>query len=139
MYETSEDLASEREAADLIQEAWRVTLRKLPISYGADWAIEKDNLIVGWGEFKRRKFDWGDFDSIMLSVRKVSDLLRLAEIEGKSFFFVQANDGLRYSQILATDRFRIGWGGRTCKTRDADDIEPVALLPIARFKVIPKS
>ena len=136
-YETSADLLAESNAASVIGEAWRVNLKKLPVSYGADWAIERDSMIVGWGEFKRRKFCWGDFDSIMLSVRKVADLIRLASIDGKAFFFVQADDGLRYVEISASDTYRVAWGGRTCKTRDNADIEPVVMIPLSKFKAIP--
>ena len=136
MYETSADLKAESDASAVIMRAWGVTLHKLPRSYGADWAIEKDSMIVGWGEFKRRKFSWGDFNSILVSARKVADLIRLAEVNGKAFFFVQANDGLRYAQICAEDKRRVAWGGRTCKTRDAEDVEPVVLIPTMKFKVI---
>ena len=111
-------------------------MHKVPDSYGADWMIERDGVHVGWGEYRRRDLEWGQYPTIMLSVRKVCDLIRLADVAGKSLFFVEANDGLRYVQIVASDQFAVEMGGRTCRTRDAADVEPVVQIPVDRFKLV---
>jgi len=135
-YETESDLAFESAAADAIEKAWGVVLTKIPDSYGADWMIQRDGKQVGWGEYKRRDITWDQYPSILLSVRKVCDLVRLADVAGKALFFVETNDGLRYTQIYAHDQFVIEIGGRTCKTRDAADVEPVVQLAVDRFKPV---
>jgi hypothetical protein len=136
-YESEHDLANERGAAAIIEPAWGVRLSKLPKSYGADWIIEREGKCVGWGEFKKRNMRWGDYPTIMLSVRKVADLIRLADVHGKSIFFVGAEDGLYFAEIGPMQNYEIEFGGRTCKTRDNADVEPVAKIPITKFRKIP--
>lgn len=136
MYETSADLKAEGDATYVIGEAWNVTLHKLPVSYQADWAIEKDGSIVGWGEFKRRRFKWGDYQSIILSVSKVRALLSLATVCGKALFFVKCDDAFMFVEIEESCLGNVSWGGRTCKTRDAGDIEPVVMIPAEKFKAV---
>lgn len=135
-YETARDLAAESNAAGVIAAAWGVEVKKIPDSYGADWMIERDGSHVGWGEYKRRNMVWGQYPTVVLSVRKVVDLIRLADVAGRSLFFVEANDGIRYASVLAHDQFRITMGGRTCRTRDAADVEPVVQIPVDRFKPV---
>lgn len=135
-YETDADLAAESSAAVVIEAAWGVKVTKIPDSYGADWMIERDGKHVGWGEYKRRSMTWGQYPTIVLSVRKVADLIRLADVAGRSLFFVEADDGMRYASVLAHDEFRIEIGGRTCRTRDAADVEPVVQIPVDRFKPV---
>ena len=135
-YETALDLSNEENAANVIEKAWGVSVSKIPDSYGADWMISRGKLQVGWGEYKRRKMSWGQYATIVLSVRKIADLIRLADVGGKALFFVEANDGLRYADVYANDQFQIEIGGRTCKTRDSADIEPVVHLKTSRFKKV---
>jgi hypothetical protein len=136
-YESEADLANERSAAEVIEPAWGVRLSKLPKSYGADWIIERDGKCVGWGEFKKRNMRWGDYPTIMLSVRKVADLIGLADVHGKAIFFVGVEDGLYFTEINPIEQYEIEFGGRTCKTRDRGDIEPVVKIPITKFRKIP--
>ena len=98
--------------------------------------ISRGGKQVGWGEYKRRDMVWGQYPTIVLSDRKVADLIRLADVSGKALFFVEANDGLRYAEVHAADRFEIEIGGRTCKTRDSADVEPVVHLKTIRFKEV---
>lgn len=135
-YETNLDLENEENAAKEIRECWGVDVVKIPDSYGADWMISRGGKQVGWGEYKRRDMVWGQYPTIVLSVRKVADLIRLADVSGKALFFVEANDGLRYAEVHAADRFEIEIGGRTCKTRDSADVEPVVHLKTIRFKEV---
>jgi hypothetical protein len=135
-YESESDLANERSAAEIIEPAWNVRLSKLPKSYGADWIIEREGKCIGWGEFKKRNMRWGQYPTIMLSVRKIADLIRLADIRGKSVFFVSVEDGLYFTMVSPLKDYEIEFGGRTSKTRDTADIEPVAQIPIAEFRKI---
>jgi hypothetical protein len=135
-YESESDLENERRAAEVIEPAWNVRLSKLPKSYGADWIIEREGKCVGWGEFKKRNMRWGQYPTVMLSVRKISDLIRLADICGKSVFFVSVEDGLYFTTISPLQDYQIEFGGRTSKTRDIADIEPVAQIPLEEFKKV---
>ena len=92
--------------------------------------------MLAWIEYKRRKFVWGQYPTVILSLRKVFALMRYASLGHKAMFVVEDDEGdMRYWPI-AEDEV-IGWmverGGRTANTRDDGDIEPVVMIPVARF------
>ena len=52
MYESDRDRINEDRIARRIEKAWRLELKKLPVSYKLDFAAVRDNVIVGWIEVK---------------------------------------------------------------------------------------
>ena len=138
-YENDKTLANEVEAAKRIESRWKCTLNKLPRSYEVDFAASRPGCgIVSWIEYKRRDMIWGDYPDIMLAVRKVEALHRLARIVGSSFFVVEDRTGeIRFARIDGQhwDGF-VEFGGRTRQTRDSGDIEPIVKIMLARFRVL---
>ena len=137
IYENAETLANEVEAAKRIEQRWNCTLDKLPRSYEIDFAASRPGFgIVAWIEYKRREMQWGQYPTIMLSVRKVDALHRFARLAGSSFFVVEDRTGeIRFSRIDGQywDNF-VEFGGRTRQTRDTADIEPIVKIQLERFK-----
>ena len=131
IYENAETLANEVEAAKRIEQRWNCTLDKLPRSYEIDFAASRPGFgIVAWIEYKRREMQWGQYPTIMLSVRKV------ARLAGSSFFVVEDRTGeIRFARIDGQywDNF-VEFGGRTRQTRDTADIEPIVKIQLERFK-----
>jgi|TARA_R110000782_G_scaffold30233_1_gene75213 hypothetical protein len=137
IYENAETLTNEVEAAKRIEQRWNCTLDKLPRSYEIDFAASRPGFgIVAWIEYKRREMQWGQYPTIMLSVRKVDVLHRFARLAGASFFVVEDRTGeIRFARIDGQhwDNF-VEFGGRTRKTRDTADIEPIVKIQLERFK-----
>ena len=137
IYENAETLANEVEAAKRIEQRWKCTLDKLPRSYEIDFAASRPGFgIVAWIEYKRRDMAWGQYPTIMLSVRKVDALRRFARLAGSSFFVVEDRTGeIRFARIDGQhwDSF-VEFGGRTRQTRDTADIEPIVKIQLERFK-----
>lgn len=142
LYESNEDRHNESAIAKRIERAWRVELKKLPMSYAVDYAVTRDNQVVGWVEVKRRNIA-PSWKSIIMSVRKWRDGCILASTTGFGWAFVveNARDGKLWwfdcSDVMDEDiDLTVEWGGRTKKTRDSGDIEPVIHLPTKMFKQV---
>lgn len=139
MYEDNEDRANEKTAKARLEKVWRVTLHKLPMTHPIDFVATFNDRVLAWIEYKKRGFIWGDYPSVIISVRKVSSLRRFAAIAGKALFVVEDKTGeLRATRIHLDERFDqvAMWGGQTRTTRDPTDIEPVVMLPLDRFRPI---
>lgn len=139
IYEDSESLGNEREAAKRIERRWNCTLHKLPRSYEVDFAATRPGTgVIAWVEYKCRKMRWGQYPDIVVSARKVDALIRMSRLCGKSFFVVEDEAGeIRYARIDGQhwDGF-VEVGGRTRQTRDSADVEPVVKVMLERFKFL---
>ena len=135
-YETSEDLKNENRARTQIERDWGVRLHKLPIAYKLDWVVCRDESIVGWGEFKKRKISINKYNTIMLSSMKVKEMVSYATVVGKAMFFVEFEEGLYFTEISPSDSRQGMWGGRTWQRRDNQDEEPVILIPVKNFRKV---
>ena len=139
MYEDEGDRANEQSAKARIEEEWGVLLHKLPTTHPIDFVATRGERILAWIEYKKRTFRWGDYPSVIISVRKISSLRRFASVVGKAIFVVEDRTGeLRAARIALDERFDLEacWGGQTQTTRDPTDIEPVVMLPLDRFRPI---
>lgn len=139
MYEDDGDRRNELSAKDRLEVAWKVTLRKLPKTHPIDFIAIRDGRIVAWVEYKKRSFAWGDYPTVIISVRKVSSLRKFSEVAGHPYFVVEDKHGeMRVARLTMLERFdrHTQLGGQTVTTRDPTDIEPVVMLPIARFKKV---
>ena len=138
-YETESDRQAEQAIAETVARAWRCALYKLPISYGFDFAVirgHKPEKVVAFVEVKRRHHSFGIYDDIMLSALK---LMKAKQVGVPVYFVVQWDDKTGYCELTDDLWESLAWGGRTSKTRDAADIEPVVHIPMARFKIIART
>lgn len=139
LFETRFDQIAERRILDKLKKTWGIEARKLPIKYGLDYMIWANNDRRAFIEIKHRDMAWGDYPTIMLSLHKVLKARELHLITGfPSLFVVEDNNGsTRYCNFAKIPQnASIEFGGRTAKTRDADDIEPVYMIPIKLFQPI---
>ena len=55
-YETKKDLEYEGSAINHVSKIWNVNFSKLPLSYKLDYAMYRNNNLMGFCEVKRRKY-----------------------------------------------------------------------------------
>ncbi len=142
MYESDRDRINEDRIARRIEKAWRLELKKMPVSYKLDFAAVRDNVIVGWIEVKRRRI-LPKWRTVMLSISKWREGCILSSSTGIGWAFVVENsvDGKLWwcdcsDMMEDEDSFQIEWGGRTKSTRDRADVEPVIHIPTKLFKQV---
>jgi hypothetical protein len=130
--ETPLDLEREKEAARRIEAAWRVRVTKLSeIAYRIDWAIDQNDRLVAWGEFKCRA---KRYDTLMISASKWLHGLDLANASRRPFLlFVQWPDGLHWHRAKA-EELSILLGGNS--RGQNGDIEPCIHIPADRFRLV---
>ena len=134
-YETQSDRDNELRAIPMIESALHGVARKLPDNHFADFVvIDATARVVAYVEFKCRSFQWGDYPTVMLSVSKFAKLVATRDVRVRSFFVVQDSSG----EIKAVDlqRADLDYGGRTSKTRDRRDVEPVVHIKTEQFRTI---
>ena len=138
LYETQDHLNVETSAKAKLEKAFGVTLNKLPISYNADFAVFKSNELIGFIEFRRRNMLHSKYPTIMLSYKKLLNMISLCSLTGtKSKFVVEFDDGIYYFDVpFIIDNSWVEFGGRTVQQRDSADIELIVQIPIENFKRI---
>jgi hypothetical protein len=111
---------------------WK-TLCKLKRSYYVDWAaINFDNSICGWVEFKKRTTPKLEYSTYMISAQKINSLLSLAQLtEAPCYLVVQWSDEFGVCSNFSDCEMRIG--GRMDRN-DPEDYEPCYMIPIERFR-----
>jgi len=134
-YETQADLSNEQEVADVLSDAWKIDLHKLPISYRLDFFVTKEGKGKAVVEVKSRNNTHDKYPTLMLSLSKWNHGIDFA-LCNKLAFVIAAKytDGVFYYKYSDKDEFSIEWGGRTVHTRDSADIEPVVHIPINKLK-----
>jgi hypothetical protein len=138
--ETAEMLAIEKEIADHFCGAFGATARKLGLEYRVDFAVYREGKTIrAFLEVKRRTFVWGQYPSAMMSFRKFIKGRELAKAFNLPFLFLvsDANGALYLCDLakLEIGDFTLEIGGRTDRN-DSQDIEPVAMIPIGKFKPV---
>jgi len=138
--ETPEDLAREDAARVLLCDKWQCKLMKLDDSlYRCDWALIRNNGLLGWGEYKYRgPTAWGEYNTVLLSVSKWVYMKQLAQQTNKPFFLVfEWGDQIVYGKWPPNTGmgYDIRWGGRTDRGQTGDE-EPVIMIPNTEFKII---
>ena len=143
-YETDQDRGNERIVRDILMEYHNCAFGKLTNAhYVLDYCGYEASTtkIIGWFEIKCRNMSWGQYDTIMLSLGKWREGLQYFFSTGVPFYFVVSTyDGVfQYKQSMIDvkhGRIICEYGGRTEKTRDAGDVEPVMMIPIDLFEKI---
>jgi len=140
IYENSVTLQDEANIQSLLERRFRVALHKMPISYQIDWLACRDDQAVAVIEYKRRHVKSSDYKTLVLSLKKWNAGLDYIRKNGLSFMFVaewQDQIGwLSISDPAEVQHFKIAYGGRTAKTRDSADVEPVVHIPVAAFRTL---
>lgn len=139
MYESGEDRQNEDLIRKAIEEHFGVFLHKLPTSYGIDYVATSDPTgmgLVGWYEAKfRGGMTWGQYPDVMVSVLKLRAAAGLRVSTNRPALFAVADQSgeIRVASLCDARPEWIRFGGRTLRTRDSADVEPVCHIPLDRF------
>lgn len=134
-YESSGDRDNEQAFKERLA-VGKCIAHKLPISYHVDFFAMREGRPV-WIEYKRRRHHFGQYDDVMLSALKWWHGTSLAIRTGGTFVFaVEFDDQTRSVKWSEADQWqpRLEYGGRTSKTRDGADVEPVVHIEVTRFE-----
>jgi hypothetical protein len=99
IYETPVDLKNEREVADYLSAKWKCNFVKLKISYGLDFGVVQDGVLVATAEIKCRNYTSKQIDGwggLMLSASKSH---RAAEWTVPFVLAAKLTDGLFIAKI----------------------------------------
>lgn len=113
LYEDEEDLARERAVVQALCSTLGCTYRKLPISYGLDYALLDGERVMSMIEIKCRDNNSARYDTIMVSVLKRMKALELRKAASVTTNLVVAyTDGI-YLIDFAQKPDYVAVGGRT--------------------------
>jgi hypothetical protein len=140
-YESEYDLKREREVANTIEKSWGCDMHKLnPHLYQIDYmaTVSGNRSLLFWSEIKCRNNLCDTYPTLMLSLHKLMKGAELSRTTGSNFFiFVRFKDGtIMCHQYCDAIDYNVEYGGRTLKTRDSCDIEPVVHIPMDLFQKI---
>lgn len=130
-----EDENDRRREADVVRKLMSPndTIQKLPIRYGVDFMIFRNETPFKWVEVKCRNNPKDQYPDLMISVAKIVGGINLSEKTGIPFVLViDWSDCICSLRIYNTDGFKMSWGGRADRN-DAQDMEPVFHIPTAHF------
>lgn len=135
-YETKQNLRLEDVVSEIYARYLQVGQVKIPAKqYRMDRAAVCDGRIVGFFEIKTRTVAHNHYAFYMLSAAKFRDGVYWHNL-GLSFTLVVSfTDGLFYYTYRDHDDIRYALGGRTDRN-DAQDIEPLALIPMGLFRQV---
>tara|TARA_E500000318_G_scaffold29320_2_gene29281 strand:- start:3504 stop:3941 length:438 start_codon:yes stop_codon:yes gene_type:complete len=134
LYENANDLRSEKNLISHVSDCWNVVSYKLPMSYKIDYAMYRDDILIGFAEVKCRTHKFGTFPTYIISLAKVMEARRLArETDTKSILIVSWTDKIGYLDFLFHHQIR--HGGRADRN-DWQDQEPVCHFDLKHFKGI---
>lgn len=131
--ETPADLEREAAAAAVISQRWACEVQKLSEGlYGLDWALFRDDVLIGWAEFKCRS---ERFPELLLSAAKWETGCRLSFMYQVPFcLVVRWPDGLYHFTTRGTRPFKVAPRGSS--RGQNGDKEPCVLIPTDEFKRI---
>lgn len=135
-YETKQDLRVEDAVAEIYARQLHVAQVKIPAKqYRMDRAATRDGKIIGFFEIKTRTTSHDRYASYMLSAAKFRDGVYWHHL-GLSFTLVVSfTDGIFYYTYQNKAEVSYTLGGRTDR-KDAQDIEPLALIPMELFRQV---
>jgi hypothetical protein len=136
LYETVDDLRSEKNVISYVSQCWNVAYYKLPMSYKIDYAMYRDDILMGFAEVKCRTHKFGTFPTYIISLGKVMEARKLArETETNSILIVSWTDKIGYMDFFS--HHQIKQGGRSDRN-DWQDQEPMCHFDLKHFKGIGK-
>jgi len=140
MYESKEDLSNEASIAEKLSQTFKCAFDKMPISYGLDFMVTKQNQVIGVCEVKRRHMAHDKYPSFMISLLKFNKGLDFHYRNKLRFSLVIEFDDGVYRYVFKDgdqDKIKIEFSGRTTQTRDSADLEPVVQIPVSMFQKVP--
>jgi hypothetical protein len=139
LYETEANLTKERELALFFEQTYQCQLRKLPIRYHLDFAIEQNGRIQGFIEVKIRNQTFEQIELMggyKLSFAKWCAAEQMCRVAGKSFILlVGFQDQVRYARFDDFKHDGLVWWGRQDRG-DSQDMEPAVVLNTNRFVMV---
>lgn len=145
LYETEANLSAEQRVADAVGAHLGRKPMKLPIRYGLDYALERDDgIVTAFMEVKVRKYSMAEIDKMggyMIGLGKWMDAERLCSLTVRPFILaVDAGGAVHYAVIRD---FKLGplsgrevrFSGRADRN-DWQDKEPVVLVPVEEFNAL---
>lgn len=139
LYETEVNLEKERDLALFFENLYECKLRKLPIRYHLDYAVEREGRIQAFIEIKTTKYTVDQhkaYGGFKLSFAKWMAAEQMSRVAGVTFLLlVGFPDGPRY---LRVDQFKhdgLVWWGRQDRG-DSQDMEPAVVLSMDRFVMV---
>lgn len=131
LYESESDRSNERAVAQQINASWGVEVVKLPGLYPSDYAITKGKHITALLEIKCRNHELDTFETLWLSLRKVSGCKSMAlEAEIPFYLVVRFKHEIRW--MLVAKKYPTIFAGRTDRG-DWQDMEPLVEFPVSKF------
>jgi len=135
IYETDQDLRNERDIIDALNNLWGTQAHKMPRAYSLDYLLTRGPNAVAFVEIKRRQVPSWQYDTLMISMAKILKGRAITrETELPSLLVVKWNDMVGYVCMSEID-MDIQVGGRRDRG-DAQDIEPVCMIPVKDFRRI---
>jgi hypothetical protein len=135
-YETHGDLTHENKMKTILESKWNCTLNKLPFKYQLDWMAMRGKDPMAFVEFKHReKLSLHAYPRYMMSLDKWMKAKQLCkEAEVPFIMVITFTEGTYYGVFPhnALHDIRYMFGGRYDRG-DAQDVEPMALLPLEKF------
>tara|TARA_R110002012_G_scaffold313444_1_gene525048 strand:+ start:818 stop:1243 length:426 start_codon:yes stop_codon:yes gene_type:complete len=136
LYETVDDLRSEKNVIGYVSQCWNVASFKLPMSYKIDYAMYRNSLLIGFAEVKCRTHIFGTFPTYIISLAKVLEAKRLGrETNTTPILIVSWTDKIGYMDFFS--HHQIKQGGRSDRN-DWQDQEPMCHFDLKHFKGIGK-
>ena len=134
-YEASSDLVNEQLISRQVCTILSCDAKKLPISYGLDFALCRGANIIAFAEVKKRQNHSSTYETIMVSALKRMKAREITSATGRPcFFIVEYSDGIFLIDFKeAPDS--VEHGGRSDRGDSADQ-EPVIHYRIDRMKCL---
>jgi hypothetical protein len=132
-YESDSDRKGEADLLSFVCRRWDCTAEKLSDRYELDYLLLRNGVGCAWLELKIRTNAKAAYPTYMISFGKIMAARRLSGgSKLPSFLAVQWTDGIHYTRLDEVKRFEVAIGGRRDRD-DAQDIEPVILIPMDDF------
>jgi len=139
IYESKEDLTNENKIKTVLEAKWSCELTKLPIKYHLDYAMLRDEKIVGFCEIKSPNYSLADFKrfgGFFISLDKFMSANKLnATTMLPCFIVLNALDGVWYASFHDAKLNAIKIKGRKDRN-DWQDMEPCVVLDTDQFKLL---
>lgn len=101
---TQQDLDNEAAVAAEIEKKWQCKLHHLPHLYHVDWLVERNDKIIGFIEFKQRKYSAADRSYIHLNTAKKYKHLSMLSYIAPAIFMARFADGVtKYINVADID------------------------------------
>lgn len=137
-YETAQDRRNEEEVADSLERLTGLRFMRMPQHSRVDlFGFRESKNACAFFEVKRRKVSWQTYPTLMLSLRKVRDMIELERLTSLPVnLVVQWDDALGIVRpAMVADKLTLSRGGRWDRN-DAQDIEGVAHFDIELFTML---